>query len=137
LSWDIFIQDLPQHAKTLDDIPDDFKPAVIGTRSDLIHQIKEFAGSANFGDPSWGSFDGPGFSVDFSMGDEEECTCIALHVYGGGDDAVVAFVAGLLEHLGLRAFDPSSPTGIFAMDASLGGFERWKSYLDQSKRHSD
>jgi hypothetical protein len=50
MSWDIFVQDLPRDAKTVADIPDDFKPAVIGARSEIISMIKEVVPTANFSD---------------------------------------------------------------------------------------
>ena len=41
MSWDIFAQDFPRDAKTVADIPQDFKPAAIGARSEVIGKIKE------------------------------------------------------------------------------------------------
>ena len=51
MSWDIYIQDLPAGARTVDDIPDDFVPAPIGRRSFIIGRIKEVAPAADFTDP--------------------------------------------------------------------------------------
>ena len=38
MSWDIFIQDLP-NVRTANDIPNDFKPQPIGGREDLLKRI--------------------------------------------------------------------------------------------------
>ncbi|HYM00604.1 MAG TPA: hypothetical protein VEZ90_16735 [Blastocatellia bacterium] len=133
MSWDLFIQDIPPNARNLDEIPDDFRPGIVGNRSELIEKIKTFAPDATFADPSWGSFEGPGFSIEFSMGVSEDVDCIALHVHGGADDSLVAFVSGLLECLAVRAFDPSSESGIFEARESSIGFQRWTAYRDRIK----
>ena len=39
MSYSIWIQDLPACIQSLDDIPDDFLPGVIGARSDIIQKI--------------------------------------------------------------------------------------------------
>ncbi len=39
MSWDIFVQDLPQDVHKIDEIPDDFKPKPIGRRADIIAAI--------------------------------------------------------------------------------------------------
>src|SRR5258706_15745056 len=106
MSWDIFVQDLPPDARTIREIPDQFKPSPLGARSALIQQIRSIARPAAFTDPAWGSLDAPTFSVEFSLGSGELGRSFALHVRG--DDPVSGFVSALLAHLGYRALDPQS-----------------------------
>ena len=40
MSWDIFAMDLPPGVKSLDDIPDDYRPGSIGSGSAVIARIK-------------------------------------------------------------------------------------------------
>ena len=54
MSWDIFVQHFPANAKTVADIPSDFKPAPIGDRTTIIEKIKDIVPSADFSDPTWG-----------------------------------------------------------------------------------
>jgi hypothetical protein len=130
MSWDIFVQDLPPDARTIRDIPDHFKPSPLGARSALIQQIRGLAPSANFTDPSWGRLETPSFSVEFSLGNEELVRSCALHIRG--DDSAAAFVADLLTHLGYRALDPQSDSGLFepgrVAEASM---RRWREYRDR------
>lgn len=130
MSWDIVVQDLPPDARTVRDIPDHFKPSSIGTRSVLIQQIRDIAPSADFIDPAWGRLDTPTFSVEFSLGTEEQVRSFALHVRG--DDTAAAFVSDLLAHLGYRALDPQSDSGLFepgrVAEASM---RRWREYRNR------
>ena len=130
MSWDIFVQDLPRDARTVRDIPDHFQPSPLGARSVLIQQIRSIAPSTDFTDPAWGRLDTPTFSVEFNLGREELVRSFALHVRG--DDAAAAFVSELLTHLGYRALDPQSDSGLFepgrVADASM---RRWREYRDR------
>ena len=107
MSWDIFVQDLPREAKSVADIPADFKPAPIGKRSMIVEKIREVVPTADFSDPSWGRIDGDGWSIEVNMGMKEDCDGFALHVRGR--DAAVGVVARILQYLNLRALD--SQTG--------------------------
>ena len=130
MSWDIFVQYIPESVTSIDDVPSDFKPPLIGRRADIIAHIKKIVPTAYFKSPEWGSLDEPGFSIEISMGNLEELHGFAFHIRGGDQAAFV--VADILEHLGLRAFDPSSESGIFKLDEdALSGLHRWRAYRDQ------
>lgn len=62
------------------------------------------------------------------MGAKEDCDGFALHVRGG--DAAVGVVAGILQHLKLRALD--SQTGeFFAPGAdAIDSFRKWQAYTN-------
>ena len=63
MSWDLFVLRLPADFRTVNDLPDDFDPEVIGPRVDVIRAITEVAPFADFSDQSWGHIDTPDFSV--------------------------------------------------------------------------
>jgi hypothetical protein len=129
MSWDIFVQDLPATARTLEDIPSDFAPAVLGGRADLIRRIEAVAPSVDFSDPAWGILETSNFSVEFNIGDEDPVQSFALHVRG--DDSAAAFVSDLLTRLGLRALDPQSDSGLFEPGgAAVWSLRRWRRFRD-------
>src|SRR5882757_9513186 len=97
MSWDIFVQDLPPDTKSAADIPADFRPASIGKRSMIIAKIAEVVPAADFSDRSWGLIDGNAWSIEVTIGNEEDCHGFAMHVRGG--DAAVGVVAQILQHL--------------------------------------
>ena len=129
MSWDIFVQDIPAEARTVGDIPDDFRPRPLGRRDDIVRRILEVAPGADFTDPSWGSFEGPDFSIEFNLGEDVEVTSFALHVRGG--DTAAGLVAELLDRNGWRAFDPVSDSGIFDRSAAAASMRRWRAYRDR------
>jgi hypothetical protein len=127
MSWDILIQDLPRDVQNVADIPDDYQPRPLGARDAVIARLHEVLPEVDFSDPTWGIFDGPGFSIEFNMGTEEICDNFMLHVRGGG--RVVETISKLLEHLRLRGVD--CQTGdFFTIDAAQDSFRRWQAYRD-------
>jgi hypothetical protein len=71
MSWDIIVQDFPKDVKSAKDIPADYHPKPIGTRSEIIAKILEVVPSADFSDLSWGDIDEDGWSIEVNLGDEE------------------------------------------------------------------
>ena len=131
MSWDIFVQDIPKKVKTIDDmdrLADEVELKPLGIRSEIITKIMEILPEADFTKPAWGVLDGPDFSIEFSMGDDEDCDGFALHVRGS--DTAAAVVTMILKHLGLRAFDPSSDTGLFSFENPEASLQKWRQYRD-------
>jgi hypothetical protein len=128
MSWDIFIQDLPE-VKSLADIPDDFCPKPIGKRADLIRRIQEVAPMADFSNPPLGTLDADNFSIEFSLGEEKEVYCIACFIRGASGGG--ACIAAILQHLGLKAVDTATGEFFDLNDPELG-FEIWRAYKDKS-----
>ncbi|HXC34693.1 MAG TPA: hypothetical protein VNV43_02400 [Candidatus Acidoferrales bacterium] len=126
MSWDISILDLPAEAKTLADIPKDFKPSPLGPRSEVIARIREILPDTDFNDPAWGVFDGGDFSIEFNIGRKEICDGLMLHVRGGGGSAMAA-VAGLLRHLKLRGIDCQT-SDFFRLDEAEASFDQWQAF---------
>ena len=128
MSWDIFVQDLPADAETVDAIPADFVPRPLGSRADIIAAIRRVVPSANFTDPTWGQIEAPAFSIEVNLGHDDVVGSFALHVRGG--DEAVACVAAILDALGVRAIDSSSGE-FFNREAAAQSFGRWRRYRDQ------
>lgn len=134
MSWDISIQDLPRDVQSIADVPDDYRPRLLGPRATVIARICEVLPDVDFSDPTWGMFERPDFSIEFNMGAEEICDGFMLHVRGGG--SAMETVARLLEGLQLRGFD--CQTGeFFSIEAARGSFGQWQAYRDRDTNHSD
>ena len=128
MSWDLFVQDLPSEAKRVADIPSEFRPSLIGKRSEIIDGIISIIPTADFSDPSWGQIDGQGWSIEVNLGPEEKCRGFALHVRGG--DAAVGAVAAILQRLNLRALDSQTGEFFVADESAVESFRQWKKYRD-------
>ena len=133
MSWDIFVQEIPEDVKQISDMHEKyskFKPSPIGMRSEIIKKIKKVVPEANFSDPSWGTIDGDGFSIEVNMGDKEECNGFAFHVRGG--EAAAFVICDILEKLGLRALDPNSETGLFEIGPdAINSLHQWRQYRNK------
>jgi hypothetical protein len=128
MSCDIFVQDIPEHAVSVDDIPEDFEPGLLMPRSMVIDAILKVAPFSDVSDPTWARIHGHGADIEVSLGDDELLAGFAFHVPGG--DASVGIIAGILEELGLRAFDRGSETGIFDAAKAGDSLKRWLEYRD-------
>lgn len=126
MSWDIFVQDLPTNAQTVEDIPHNFVPAPIGKRSEIIQKIKDVVPFADFARPAWGHIRGESFSIEVNIGEEEIVKSFAFHVRGS--DEAVGIIADILEHLGMRAIDGA---GFFDRTQALERLRQWRAYRDQ------
>ena len=127
MSYSIWIQDLPACIQSLDDIPDDFLPGVIGVRSDFIQRIIEVVPFADFTDPSRGLIDGSDFSIEIEMNAEQVEIC---NFSLWGSSVGIGLVAGIVEHLHLPALH-SGGDGIFRSGDVAIDFKRWQEYRDQ------
>ena len=83
MSWDLFVRELPPGVRSVAEIPDDFRPAPLGTRAELIERIRVHVPAGSFADPAWGVLEAPEFSIEFNMGEEGQLSAFALHVRGG------------------------------------------------------
>ena len=129
MSWDLFIMNFPATARKVADITEDFKPAPLGRRAELIAQIRELIPAADFSDPSWGDYDGDGFSIEFNMGPEEICQDIMLIVRGGGNPTPL--IGALLDRLQFRGIDCQT-SEFFDVEAARASFGTWQRWRDQA-----
>ena len=105
-----------------------FAPRALGACADIIAAIRSVVPASNFTDPAWGQIDAPTFSIEVNLGYDEVVRSFALHVRGG--DEAIAFVAAILDTLGVRAIDTSSEE-FFNRQAAVESFGRWRRYRDQ------
>ncbi len=129
MSWDIFIQDLPA-VKTIEEIPDDFRPKPIGDREEMIRRILEAVPFAERQDADWMFVRTAEVELSMNLSLEEatrELMCIAIHVHGGEHAAVC--VAAIVRASGHRALDTGTG-GFFVVDAPDVGYAKWAAYRD-------
>jgi hypothetical protein len=129
VSWDVFIQDLPESARTIAEIPDDFEPQALGKRIDVVTTITECFDLPHSLQGEVFTVDLVRSSIEISVGEDDPCRCVALHIYGGIDAAPA--VARLLNCLGRRGLDTATSEIISAdndIDASIA---KWASFRDR------
>jgi hypothetical protein len=129
MSWDLFVMALPAGILSLKDLPPDYRPPPLGTRSEIIAKISSAFPQTDFSDPSWGTLDVPGCHIEFNMGSDREINNFAMHARGAGK-ACPDTAAAILTKLNMRAIDPGSESGLFEQDPNLRykSFEHWQSF---------
>ena len=127
MSWDLFVQDWGGF-ESLDKIPSDFKPKVIGDRDEIIKKILKAEPLIDFSDPSWGKLENEYFSIEFNMGESEELYSFAMHVRGS--ELAIPCIGNILSELNLDAADGATPL-FFDVEKSKENFHRWKTYRDK------
>lgn len=116
MSRDIFVQDIPTAARSVSNIPDDWRPRPLSfDAADIIGAVRELAPSADFTDPAWGHVELPGIDIEVDLAGARLSEGFTLHVRASDRAGADLFIARLLDRLGVRAFDPegSPHTGIF------------------------
>lgn len=127
MSWDILIQQFPDGAQRVADIPDTFTAPPIGKRSDVVAKLRAALPNANFSDPQWVKLHADDYSLECSLADDEVLYGITLHVRGS--DAVLPYITAVLRVFGLRAID--SWTGeFFDPEVAPHSLARWRRYIE-------
>jgi hypothetical protein len=131
MSWDLCIQRFPSEITCIDEIPDDFIPMPIGKREEIIQYIKKIIPEVDFSDPSWGTYKCADFYIEFSIGDEEICECITLHI--SGNQNVIPIIFKILEEFKLCALDGQNG-GFFTPETASLSIKEWNEYRNQVVR---
>jgi hypothetical protein len=88
-------------------MPSDWRGESLGSQADVREKISIVLPRVDWSDPTWGMFDGDGFSFEFNMGQKDPSDGFMIHVRGGGPA-----VTKLLEL--------AASTGWFLLDCSQG-----------------
>lgn len=128
MSWDVLLIDVPEEIRAVAEIPRDFDSA-LGPRADVLTRLRALLPGIDLTDESWGILDGPGFSIEFSIGPKDPVDCIMLHVRGG--DGALDPIRHLCQSTAWRALDASDSEFIdFAGDCGRG-LRQWRDFRDQ------
>ena len=90
--------------------------------------------SAEWSNPSWALYLGPGFEIEFSLHGMEPAGSVLLHVHGAGDP--IASLLRLTEANGWLAVDCSTGEFIDPKNPSYEGWEGFKSLVEGIERRS-
>src|SRR5262245_19632633 len=107
MSWDVLIFAAKQPPPPTAEMPDGWRGESMGSGDEIRASISACLPVVDWSDPTWGIYDGGGFSYEFNLGGEEPKESFMVHVRGGGDA-----VTPLL-HLAARC-------GWYLLDCSAG-----------------
>lgn len=108
MSWDVMV--LNYGGKPLpSDIADADPAGPLGPAAKVRQKIAKQLPGVDWSDPTYGIFEGDGFTIEFNAGDGDPIDSMMLHVRGGGDA-----IAALLEF--------ANPNGWALLDCSTSEF---------------
>lgn len=129
MSWDVSIIKFTKDYKSIDEIPDNEEPLILGNRA-LVHKaVLEFFPETDWSDPSWGLFDSNFGSIEFNIGNEELTSSIMLHVRAS--KAVISPIIMMCEKNSWSALDCSYGDILQHSNKLDSGLEAWRAYLDK------
>jgi hypothetical protein len=132
MSWDVYLMPMPPDVSRVRDIPDDYQPPSMGTRTEVIDRIRARVPAVNFADPAWGVLECGTFSIEFNVG-KDPVTSLMLHVRGA--DEAIGVVRDVAEALECGAIETGDGEVIdFDSPRATLGFARWRAYRDQIAR---
>lgn len=127
MSFDIFVQDLPADAKTIDDIPDSFLPAPIGPRKRVLDAIRRAIPDVVFDDAGWANIESVTYSLEIHIDDADPTVAFALYLRRG--EAALDVVAQILHELDCRALVPGTASGFFEPGEAREAYAQWRHWL--------
>jgi hypothetical protein len=130
MSWDVLLQKFPQKTARPEEAPDDHLPPAVGSRAEVAAAVRKLFRNAEVASDSFITISCTAFAIEISLGDEEPCSQLLLHVH---DDHAAATqgILRLADHFGMRAIDCSS--GEF-IEAGQGRRRREASTEAQEKK---
>jgi hypothetical protein len=123
MSWDVMIFRFAGNPPASTEEMDDAEPLPLGPASEVRAGISAALPQTSWSDPTWGIFDGDGFSIEFNVGNDDPIDDMMLHVRGGGD--AIAAIMAFVVPLGWSALDCS--TGQF-LDPAAPSDEGWTGF---------
>lgn len=124
MSWDVMVMDVGTPPPPMEEME---AGNVMGSPDKVREQISAHLPDVDWSDPSWGIYEGDGFSFEFNMGEEEEQDGFMVHVRGGGDaiSALLQFAIpngwSLLDCSTSEWIDPDNPS-----DEGWTGFQEFR-----------
>ena len=97
MSWDLMVFDFQG---TLSDpetgmavFPDSWEPPIIGDAHTIRTIISGALSQVSWADPTWGTVDGPDFSLELSLGNLQEISNFAIHARGHATPTIMKLVS--------------------------------------------
>lgn len=129
MSWDVMIFNMrgktPPPLEQLQE--SDYEP--LGPAVEVRQRISALLTGVDWSDPTWGIYEGDGFSIEFNAGKDDPIDNMMLHVRGGGD--AIAAITRFARPLGWSALDCSTSEFLDLENPSQAGWEVFQAYRDK------
>jgi hypothetical protein len=102
----------------------------LGPAATVRQQLSKLLPEIDWSDPTWGVYEGDGFSIEFNVGDDDPIDDMMLHVRGGGD--AIAAIVSFARPLGWSALDCSMGDFLDLENPSQGGWGGFQEFRDRA-----
>jgi hypothetical protein len=114
VSRDIYVQDIPFDANSVDDIPADFEPMALRVSPEQVRDaIALTLPGIEFDSSGWANYETDGIDLEANVEDSEPFESFAFLDRSRDRVAVDELIRTILDALDLRAFDTDADGGIF------------------------
>jgi hypothetical protein len=132
MSWDLYVAAIPESVKTFGELPDGWRPPIIGTANELIAKIQAVFPTANFTSSDFGEIAEAGYAMELALTPGNE-PVDGFMVFARGGESVAYAVAELVDAIGCRAFDTGASDGtIFPGPDVTAGWRSWRNLRDRA-----
>ena len=129
MSWDVVIMNVPEGIESPAELPDDFE-SNLGTAESFLSLLNSLFPEIDLSDPTWGILDGPDFSIEFSIGENDPIESVMLHVRGS--DQAIQPIQRLCQAGSWRALDMGDGEFIDFSAEPAAGLESWRDLRDEA-----
>lgn len=119
----------PAGIHDLSELPDKFKDAPIGRRTEIVDVLLALPGSRVSGE-GLVTIERQGYAIEISVGGDDVCTCIMFYVYGNGS-AAAEDIQRAGECLSVRVWDINGSQFLDTAADPTTGFRRYAAYRDR------
>jgi hypothetical protein len=134
MSWDVSVFAAKVPPPPVSEMPDDWRGETLGTAADVRNKISAVLPKVDWGDPTWGIYDGDGFSFEFNVGRKDPSEGFMVHVRGGGD--AVSLLLQLAERWSWYLLDTSQGEWLHHCSNAEAGWRGFLAYRDRVLRQS-
>lgn len=128
MSWDVILLNLPAGVRSFNELGDDFD-SMLAPLEEVRRRIVSLIPEIDMTDPAWGILETDQYSIEFSIGDEDPCKSVMLHVRG--TEAALEPIRSVCATTGWQAFDCSDGELINWSEDPGKGLRAWRDYRDQ------
>jgi len=135
VSWDINLFKVSSSISSLKEIVEIYNKGEnfesLGTKTEVIEQLKQILPKVDFSDPTWGKLEGNNYFIEFNMGDDEIVDGLMLHIRGG--DEAIDIIKTITIKTGWKAFD-CSDGNLIDFYHYPNGFQKWQNFREQATK---